>query len=185
VWAVHPEPRDPPSIWAASGPGAGNLRNVSVHPSSAHRRASVAEALAFVAAHPHVFLLATRPDGYPTGYAMMARVRDGFVDFSTYGTSAKVKNLLRDGVAGLLAFSDERNLAASVLFATGPVTAMDGASWMETAHVPTSSGVERFTAHVPARITEEVRERHESGKRIVLRMSVERARFSSAPEGDR
>jgi Pyridoxamine 5'-phosphate oxidase len=145
----------------------------------------VAEALAFVAAHPHVFLLALRPDGYPTGYAMMARVRDGFVDFSTYGSSAKVKNLVRDGVAALVALSDEHNLAASMLYATGPITALPGASWTETTDVTASSDSGHFTAHVPARITEEVRERHQSGKRIVLRMSIETARFSPTPAGDR
>jgi hypothetical protein len=161
------------------------LPKVSARQFSAHRPASVAEALVFVAAHPHVFLLARRPDGYPTGYAMMARVRDGFVDFSTYGSSAKVKNLLRGGMAGLLALSDEHNLAASVLFAEGPVTILEGASWTQTTDVPASSGAGQFAAHVPVRITEEVRERHESGKRIVLRMSVETARFSLAPAGDR
>jgi hypothetical protein len=140
----------------------------------------VSEALAFIAAHPHVFLLAIRPDGYPTGYAMTARVHSGFVDFSTYGASAKVKNLARDGVAGLLAVSDEHALDALVLHAAGPVTALDGAKWIDAPEAPPSDDAGQFPPPVPARITEEVRQRHESGKRIVLRMSIETATFTAA-----
>src|SRR5262249_42244076 len=62
--------------------------------------ASLDEALAFIAEHPHLYLLTRRADGYPTGYAMMSRVTRGTVSFSTYRASAKVQNLMREGVAG-------------------------------------------------------------------------------------
>jgi hypothetical protein len=138
---------------------------------------TVGDALAFIAENPHVYLLAHRPDGYPTGYAMMARVRDGFVEFSTYRASAKVGNLLRDGVAGVLALSEEND--GLVLFAEGPVTVVEGSSWADPI-AGSGNGAGPQSPSVPIEVTEKVRERHGSGKRMVLRVALERASFSLA-----
>jgi hypothetical protein len=140
--------------------------------------ATVSEALEFLRRHPHVFLLARRPDGFPTGYAMMARVHDGAVDFSTYRASAKVQNLLRDGVAGIVAAAEEPG-DDRVLVAEGPVTLLDGSHW-DTGSGP-DDGREVARALVPAEIAHKVQDRHDSGKRIVLRVTLESARFSTAP----
>ena len=141
------------------------------------RSARIPDALDFVAEHPHVYLLARRPDGYPTGYAMLARVRDGFVDFSTYRASAKVKNLLRDGVAGILALSDGPDGQVELL-AEGTVTMLEEGSWTQTTGgLVGRSG--QAGPNVPPDVADKVRDRHETGKRIVLRVNLFRARFSS------
>src|SRR5215471_2354294 len=90
----------------------------------------VDEALAFIAEHPHCYLLARRADGYPTGYAMMSRVTRGTVSFSTYRSSAKVTNLLREGVGGILALSKEPG-DDRVLVAQGRVSVHDGSEWFD------------------------------------------------------
>ena len=139
---------------------------------------AVAEALAFVAEHPHVYLLARRSDGFPTGYAMTARARtrEGCVDFSTYRASAKVKNLLRDGTAGIVA-SDEDPSGGRVLFAEGPLTLLDGAAWTTDEDQPEATGA-KLGVDVPAEIVDKVGRRHQDGKRVVLRVRIERARFT-------
>jgi hypothetical protein len=134
---------------------------------------TVSEALAFIGAHPHVFLLARRSDGFPTGYAMMSRVRDGGVEFSTYRSSAKVRNLLREGVAGILAAAeapgDDR-----VVFAEGAVSVLDGGVWGNGGGAAAAGA----SPAVPEAIVETVGARHASGKRCVLRVTIEAARFS-------
>ena len=138
--------------------------------------ATPAEALAFLDDHPHVHLLARRADGYPTGYPMTARVRDGAVEFSTYRASAKVRNLLRDGVAGIVA-TDEAS--GRVLVAEGPVDQAEGSSWADVADRGPSAP-SRLAAAVPGDVTDKVGRRHREGKRIVLRVRIEAARFSEA-----
>ena len=139
--------------------------------------AVVADALAFLAEQAHVYLLGRRPDGYPTGYAMMGRVRDGGVEFSTYRASAKVRNLVRDGVASILAVSevaeDDR-----VLHAEGPVAVLDGTAWLDAARGEMPAGPSSGPRAVPSEITDTVAARHASGKRCVLRVTIEQARFS-------
>jgi hypothetical protein len=141
------------------------------------KQTSVEAALDFISQHPHVFLLGRRADGFPTGYAMMSKVREGAVDFSTYRSSAKVKNLMRDGVAGILAASeapdDER-----VVFAEGPVSLLEGGRWLDDDDEASGRPSSRFRPAVPAAIVETVGSRHDSGKRCVLRVTIEQARFS-------
>jgi hypothetical protein len=138
----------------------------------------VDEALTFIAEHPHLYLLTRRADGYPTGYAMMSRVTRGTVSFSTYRSSAKVRNLLREGVGGILAVSkdlgDDR-----VLVAEGTVSVHDGSEWFEDQALAPRAARSDFQPSVPKEITETVSSRHESGKRCVLRLSLTSARFSS------
>ncbi|HEX5585750.1 MAG TPA: hypothetical protein VFZ17_00440 [Acidimicrobiia bacterium] len=139
------------------------------------RAASIADALTFIGTHSHVYLLGRRPDGYPTGWAMTARARDDAVDFSTYRASAKVRHLAAAGVASVLAMSDDR-ADHCVLLAEGPLAVLDGAVWFDDdAPVAARPDVHR---QVPAEVVEKVASRHESGKRCVLRVTIERARFS-------
>lgn len=141
----------------------------------------VADALAFIRRRPHVFLLARRADGFPTAYPMLSKVRGGAVDFSTYRSSAKVTNLLRDGVAAILAVSevpdDDR-----VAFAQGVVTVLDGTHWLDDdddeAGEAFASGAPGFLASVPKVVAATVSARHDGGKRCVLRVTIEQARFS-------
>jgi hypothetical protein len=139
---------------------------------------SVDEALSFIAEHPHVYLLARRVDGYPTGYAMMARVSRVAVLFSTYRSSAKVKNLLREGGGGILAMSKDPG-NDQVLLAAGPVTIHDGGDQFEDQILASAIRPPDFHPAVPTAIIEHVSSRHESGKRCILRLTVTSAHFSA------
>jgi hypothetical protein len=145
----------------------------------AHQAAFEAE-LAFIRGQPHVFLLGRRADGLPTGYAMMCKVRGGAVEFSTYRSSAKVRNLLRDGVAGILAVSetpgDDR-----VVYAEGAVSVHDASEWHDAPGEGPSPARSTGRPPVPQEIVETVAARHESGKRCVLRVTIASARFSQRP----
>ena len=138
--------------------------------------ASAEEAVRFLADHPHVYLLGHRADGYPTGYAMMSRAHDGVVDFSTYRASAKVRNLEREGVAAILAVSKDDDRA---LWASGDVSVHDGALW--NAERPRVGSDATFRPDVPQGIIDKVADRHETGKRCVLRVTVREARFVDRP----
>ena len=146
--------------------------------STMHEPVSLEDALAFIAAHPHLYLLTRRGDGYPTGYAMMSRVTRGTVSFSTYRSSAKVRNLWREGVGGILAVakdpSDDRVLAAE-----GTVSVHDGSEWFEDQDPGSPVPPADFEPSVPAEIVQKVSSRHESGKRCVLRLTLTAARFST------
>ena len=131
------------------------------------------EAIAFVAANPHVFLLARRSDGYPTGYAMMATARpaDRVIEFSTYRASAKVKNLVREGAGSVLAVADGPD-GRRMLLAEGTVSLAEGPR-----HLGDPRAGAGATGEVPAEILSTVARSHESGKRVVLELHLTRARF--------
>ena len=137
---------------------------------------TAAAALEFVAAHPHVYLLGRRPDGWPTGWPMVAVIRDNTVEFSTYRASAKVRNLLRDGVAGLVAVDDSPG-ARTVLWAEGEVSLVEDGG----GPVPGRASAV-VPAEVPADVVALVGRRHREGKRVVLRMTVRGAHLGRAPE---
>jgi Pyridoxamine 5'-phosphate oxidase len=138
--------------------------------------APLEEALAFIARHPHVFLMTRRADGLPTAYAMTARVDGGSVLFSTYGTSAKVANLLREGVARVLAL-EERG-GDTVVEVGGPVRIAEPARWfaVPTGRVTVAPG----TGDVPLAVVDQVRRAHETGKRLVLEVRVREVRRSKS-----
>jgi hypothetical protein len=64
-----------------------------------------------------------------------------------------------------------------VLLAEGTVSVLDAAVWFDEDTVPPAPrpGASRS---VPTEITDKVASRHESGKRCVLRVTIEQARFS-------
>jgi len=133
---------------------------------------TIEEALAFVAAHPHVFLLTRRADGFPTAYAMTAIVEGRSVLFSTYGVSAKVRNLLREGVASVLA-SDEDG-GTEVVEVTGPVRLAEPGRGMPHGAGTPARGP--GLASVPAEVVDAVRNRHDRGRRVVVELLAEQAR---------
>jgi hypothetical protein len=138
--------------------------------------ASVTDALRFIDAHSHVYLLGRRPDGYPTGWAMTARVGEAAVDFSTYRASAKVRYLADAGVASVLAVADDEG-DHRVLTVEGPVSLLDAAAWIDDEPTATTAAPDARRP-VPSEIIDNVASRHESGKRCVLRVTIERAHFS-------
>jgi hypothetical protein len=109
---------------------------------------------------------------------MMSRVTRGTVSFSTYRSSAKVRNLLREGVGGILAVAkdpgDDR-----VLGAEGTVSVHDGSEWFEDQDLGPPVPPADFRPSVPAEIVQKVSSRHQSGKRCVLRLTLTGARFST------
>jgi len=137
--------------------------------------ATTREALVFLARYPHVFLLTRRADGFPTAYAMTARVIDGCVLFSTYGASAKVLHLLREGRARVLSSDDEAG--GTVVEVGGPVRLVEAGRWLDPVSESTPGGT-RGMGPVPAEIGEQVRRRHESGKRVVVELRVTYARLA-------
>jgi hypothetical protein len=144
--------------------------------SGSPRAASVADALEFIGAHSHVYLLGRRPDGYPTGWAMTARARGDAVDFSTYRASAKVRYLAATGVASVLSMSED-DADRRILLAEGPLSVLDAAVWFDGQADPPASRSDASRS-VPSEVVDTVASRHESGKRCVLRVSIERASFS-------
>jgi len=135
---------------------------------------AVANALAFLAGHPHVFLLTRRADGLPTAYAMTARVDGDSVLFSTYGASAKVANLLRTGTARVLAADEDGG--TTVVEAGGPVRLVEASRWLDPDAAASGGGTPGSTGAVPAEVVEKVRNRHESGKRVVVELRVTHVR---------
>jgi hypothetical protein len=135
------------------------------------------EVLEFVAANTHVYLLGRRSDGYPTVWAMTARAVDGGVEFSTYRASAKVRHLLREATATVLVPAGDPD-DHRVLITSGRVALGDARAWGSSGPAGTGSppSVVRL---VPEGVAEKVQSRHDSGKRVVLRLSIDEARFSA------
>jgi len=136
-------------------------------------------ALVFLATHPHVFLLTRRADGFPTAYAMTARVDGTSVLFSTYGASAKVTNLLREGSARVLAFDEDGG--TSVFEVGGPVRLVEASRWLDTTDAPVDRGTPVGMGPVPNEVVDQVRRRHESGKRVVVEVQLTHARRGRRP----
>ncbi len=124
---------------------------------------------AFLRSTSRVFLLGTRADGSPTGWPMVGLYPGGALEFSTYGTSQKVRDLTRSEAAGCVAAPADGERA---LVLRGTCTVAEGQ------HEPTTGG-----AHPPRDvkvadgIAEGARARMQSGKRVVLRFTPEAAAF--------
>jgi hypothetical protein len=138
---------------------------------------TTAEVLEFVEANTHVYLLGRRSDGYPTVWAMTARAVDDVVEFSTYGASAKVRHLLREATATIVVPAGDPD-DHRVLITSGRVAMGDARTWGPRGPAETGS-LPSVVRPVPAGIAEKVQSRHDSGKRVVLRVSIDEARFST------
>lgn len=120
-----------------------------------------------------LFLVVRRPDGSPTGYPMTGIFHDGDIEFTTYRKSAKARYLLADDrVCCVIPGGAEAGVAV----------------WGHAVPVPPDAfaGAARHAGpaplEVPSTVRESVRDALESGKRIVFRVRVERARDVRLPE---
>jgi hypothetical protein len=124
---------------------------------------------AFLRASSRVFLVGTRADGSPTGWPMVGLYPGGALEFSTYGTSQKVKDFTRNPAAACVVapLDGERALVLRGSCATA------GGQ-----HEPSTGGSNPpADVRVADGIAEGARARMLSGKRVVLRFAPEHATF--------
>ena len=131
---------------------------------------SIREALEFVAANRHAYLLGRRADQFPTGYPMTAFAApdEGVVRFSTYRASAKVRNLEREGVATVLSRSYAPGSTAYAVL-RGRVEVTSDASFLEKPRNDADAAL------LPGNYAATAKEAHASGKRCILLLTVDDA----------
>ena len=123
----------------------------------------------FLRAHSRTFLLATRGDGSPTGWPMVGLYPGGVLEFSTYGRSRKVVDLIRNPEACCVVAPVDSDRA---LVLRGEAVVVEGQ------HEPSTGGDDqRSDINIASGIGERARERMRSGKRVVVRFTPTRARF--------
>jgi len=127
------------------------------------------EADDFLRAHSRTFLLATRADGSPTGWPMVGLFPGDALEFSTYGRSRKVQDLVRNPEACCVVAPDDSDRA---LVLRGRVVVADAQ------HEPTTGGdAPPRDVRVSEEIGERARARMRSGKRVVLKFTPTEATF--------
>lgn len=114
-----------------------------------------------------MFLFLRRPDGTVVGYPMTGIPRDGAIEFTTYRKSAKARYLAEDDRVCVLIVED--GAPASGLALWGHSRPVDAAGF-----IPATPGASRTA--VPDSVIDTVRERLDSGKRLVFRIDVDRSR---------
>ena len=114
-----------------------------------------------------MFLFLTRPDDSVVGYPMTAIPRDGAIEFTTYRKSAKARYLAEDNRVCLVIVDDDN--PASGLALWGRSRLVDAAGF-----IPATPGAAPID--VPDRVIDTVRERLDSGKRLVFRIELDRSR---------
>ena len=136
---------------------------------------SISEAVAFVAANRHSYLLSRRADGLPTGYPMTAFAdpEEGAIRFSTYRASAKVTNVEREGMATVLARSYTPGDTRYVVL-RGKLEITSDVSFLDKPRNAEDSAL------LPGNYKDVAREAHASGKRCILLLTVEDAYMSEA-----
>ena len=124
---------------------------------------------AFLRSTSRVFLLGTRADGSPTGWPMVGLYPGDALEFSTYGTSQKVRDFTRSPAAACVVAPADGERA---LVLRGMCTVVDGQ------HEPSTGGTNPpGDVAVADGIAEGARARMQSGKRVVLRFVPESAAF--------
>ena len=114
-----------------------------------------------------MFLFLTRPDNSVVGYPMTGIPRDGAIEFTTYRKSAKARYLAEDDRVCAVIVDD--NNPASGLALWGRSRLVDPAGFN-----PATPGATPID--VPDGVIETVRERLDSGKRLVFRIELDRSR---------
>ncbi len=159
----------------------------------------------FLAAHTRGFLIVTGADGGPIGYPMTVRWCEGMLEFNTYGRSAKVTHLRRDGRVCVVVVPRDRAVDRRVLSVWGRVQPGEGSieHWMHDGEEPApgpSTSPQIAPPHVtpphiapphiatphvvtPPHVVSRVRERLLDGRRIIIRVSPLTALFMNAAEG--
>lgn len=113
---------------------------------------------------------------------MVGRLNDGGIEFSTYRKSAKVRHVMRHPTASCLVVPRPASDDRRTLLVSGPVSLRE--------HVEASAALTTHSRSampgivVPAQIAATVRDRHDSGKRCVVRIEISEARFGALPPND-
>lgn len=128
----------------------------------------------FLADHPDVVLFCRDEQGSPIGYPMRtAAMRGSMMYFTTYRKSAKVRHLERDALVSVLCFIQDGPRRVEWVEAAGKATV-----WS-----PSPEEVNDLICgrddRVPAAMLDHVRRRLVDGKRIMVRVDVERAQRCS------
>lgn len=125
----------------------------------------------FLAAHTRAFLLTVRPDGAPACHPMVAFFRDGALYMTTYGKSAKARNVAHEArVACVVVTADDATpFAGVVVRGRAEIVPPDA---MRVAAEPG-----RRVEGVGANDAAVVQARLAEGKRIVLRIVPDEVRL--------
>jgi len=115
-----------------------------------------------------MFLFMRRPDGSSIGYPMTGLVRDGVISFTTYRKAAKARYLLADDRVCCVVV-DRDNIRRGTI-ASGRAYPIEGTEFTAA----TRPGESRFA--VPTSVTDAVRDRLESGKRMAFRVALDETR---------
>jgi hypothetical protein len=131
---------------------------------------------AFLREHTRTFLFTLRRDGSPTVHPMTGIYRDGALYMNTYRKSVKARNLMRDERVCCLVTSGENEAEERTVLIEGKAEVLPvGSTFPGLARRPESGagGIRGVSAGMSAR----TQERLNTGKRIVVRVVPERARF--------
>ena len=116
-----------------------------------------------------MFLFLTRPDNSVVGYPMTGIPRDGAIEFTTYRKSAKARYLAEDDRVCVVIVEDDDPASGVALW--GRSRLVDPAGFIPAR--PDAAPID-----VPDGVISTVRERLDSGKRVVFRIEVDRSRPS-------
>jgi hypothetical protein len=114
-----------------------------------------------------IFLFLTRPDNSVVGYPMTGIPRDGAIEFTTYRKAAKARYLAEDNRVCVVIVDDDDPASGLVLW--GRSRLVDPAGF-----IPARPGAAPID--VPDGVISTVRERLDSGKRLVFRIELDRSR---------
>ena len=116
-----------------------------------------------------MFMLVRRPDGRPTGYPMTGRISGGEMEITTYRKAAKARYLLADG--RVCCVVPDPRLPGRGIALRARAEPAPGDAFAEGTRAADPSGA---AIAVPAAVRNTVRDRLESGKRMVFRIHAER-----------
>ena len=116
-----------------------------------------------------MFLFVKRPDDTVIGYPMTGVPRGGAIEFTTYRKAAKARYLAADDRVCVVIVDDDDPASGVALW--GRCHRVDSAAF-----IPAKPGAGPTAA--PDGVIDTVRERLDSGKRVVFRIEVDRSRPS-------
>jgi pyridoxamine 5'-phosphate oxidase-like protein len=125
---------------------------------------------AFLGRHTRMFLLTRRRDGAPTIHPMTGFFADGRVTMTTYRKSAKARNVARDERASCLVVNGYGREDVQGALVRGRGRLREGAM---VAPGASASAVPKVSDSVTARVAD----RMASGKRVLLDVEPDEARF--------
>jgi hypothetical protein len=114
-----------------------------------------------------MFLFLRRPDNSVVGYPMTGIPRDGAIEFTTYRKTAKTRYLAEDNRVCVVIVDDDDPASGVALW--GRSRPVDPAGFIPAS--PDGAPID-----VPDGVIDTVRERLDSGKRLVFRIEIDRSR---------